>query len=55
MKGLFEIDEHEQKGLKEGKWAEKSGRKKNFHLGSFVAKKVKKVGKLRKKDRQKIG
>jgi hypothetical protein len=35
INGLFEIGKGLQKGQKEGKSAEKSGGKKNFHFGDF--------------------
>ena len=41
-KRLFEIDKGEQKGQKVGKNAQKSGWKKNFHLGDLDVKKWKK-------------
>ena len=52
-KQLFEIDKDEQKGQKQGKNAQKRGRKKNFHFGDFGIKKWEKVGQLRKQDRPK--
>ena len=46
-KRLFEIDEGEQLGQKQGKTREKMGRKKNFHFGDFSVKKWEKVELLR--------
>ena len=44
VKGLFEIGKFQKMGLKEGKWAEKSGSKKNFHFGVICGKKSEKGG-----------
>ena len=52
-KQLFEIDKDEQKGQKQGKNAQKRGRKKNFHFGNFGLSNLQKVGHLRMQDRQK--